>query len=251
MTRWLAAAALVATATLTGPTLAGAAPAASSPRVRVEGGTYRPAFPASPSEAAVPVAPFAIDRTPVTNAQYKQFVTAHPEWRRDRVKSLFADASYLAHWRDADELGDARPSGPVVRVSWFAARAYCKWRGGRLPLEKEWELVAADVEDSRVLAWYAGRSPKQLPDVGKQTNARGIADLHGLIWEWVDDFNAALVSADSRGPTRDMFCGGAAASSANPRAYATFMRLAFRSSLEARYTTELLGFRCAYDEKTP
>ena len=218
--------------------------------VAIGPGIYQPVFPASPAEAAVPVAKVWLDRDPVTNAQYLAFVEAKPEWRRDRVTRLRAEASYLAHWAGADALGDARPQAPVVHVSWFAARAYCAWRGGRLPVEKEWELAAATTpaEQRQILAWYAELTPARLPDVGRSPNARGLRDMHGLVWEWIEDFNAALVPADSRS-TGDTFCGGAAAKSQNPAAYATFMRLAFRSSLQARFTTPLLGFRCAYDEE--
>lgn len=213
-------------------------------------GVYRPVFPASPAEAAVTVAKFWLDRDPVTNADFLAFVRANPAWRRDRVMALRADPTYLGHWGAHDALGDARPNAPVVHVSWFAARAYCAWRGGRLPLEKEWELAAGGdaKQDRRLLDWYAQLAPAKLPDVGKTTNARGLRDMHGLVWEWIEDFNAALVTADSRS-TGDMFCGGAAAKSQDPRAYATFVRLAFRSSLEARFTMPLLGFRCAYDEE--
>jgi formylglycine-generating enzyme required for sulfatase activity len=214
-------------------------------------GTYRPTFPASPAEAEVAVAKFWLDRDPVTNAEYLAFVRAVPQWRRDRVKALHADAQYLAHWGAADGLGEAPPRAPVVRVSWFAARAFCAWRGGRLPREKEWELAAAvdRTTQAQILAWYAKPTPARLPDVGR-ANVPGARDLHGLVWEWIEDFNAALVSADSRS-TGDMFCGGAAAKSQDPAAYATFVRLALRSALEARFTTPLLGFRCAYDRELP
>lgn len=214
-------------------------------------GTYRPVFPASPAEREVPVARFRLDRTPVTNAQFLGFVKSHPEWRKDRVKPLLVDESYLAHWASADDLGTARPNAPVVRVSWFAARAYCESRGGRLPLEKEWELAASttEAEQQRILAWYTELAPAVLPDVGGPPNRWGVENLHGLIWEWIDDFNAALVEADSRSPNRNVFCGGAGASSRDASAYATFMRIAFRSSLEARSTTAALGFRCAYEAR--
>lgn len=218
--------------------------------VLVGPGTYRPAFPASPSEAEVAVAKFWLDRDPVTNAEYLAFVQANPAWRRDRVSRVRAEATYLTHWSAADALGDASPNAPVVRVSWFAARAYCASRGGRLPLEKEWEL-AAEVDakaQAQIVAWYTEIAPARLPDVGRRTNARGLRDMHGLVWEWIEDFNAALVTADSRS-SGDKFCGGASAKSQDPTAYATFMRLAFRSSLEARFTTPLLGFRCAYDQE--
>ncbi|MEO8755883.1 MAG: formylglycine-generating enzyme family protein [Casimicrobiaceae bacterium] len=202
---------------------------------------------------------FRLDRTPVTNADFLAFVTVNPSWRRDRVKPLFADELYLAQWSEAGNLGSARPNAPVVHVSWFAARAFCAAKGGRLPLEREWELAAAAsdrVRDAsrdpafqeRVLRWYAQLAPAVLPDVGGAVNAWGVRDLHGLVWEWVDDFSASLVSTDSRDPTARMFCGGAGATARDAGAYATFMRIAFRSALDARTTTGTLGFRCAYGE---
>jgi formylglycine-generating enzyme len=238
------------------------ATAVAGPRdnVRVGPGTYRPIFPASPGETEVAVAAFRLDRTPVTNGEFLAFVTAHPEWRRDRAKPLVVDDRYLSHWASADSLGSARPRGPVVRVSWFAARAYCASRGGRLPLESEWELAAAasaterDASrdpkfQARVLGWYTQLAPAVLPDVGGARNAWGVRDMHGLVWEWIEDFSAALVDADSRTPDRKVFCGGAGATSRDAGAYATFMRIALRSSLDARSTTAVLGFRCAYEVK--
>lgn len=226
--------------------------------VQIGPGVYRPIFPATPAEKEIKVEPFLIDETPVTNAQFLAFVTDHPEWRRDRIKPLLSDESYLAHWQSATSLGIARPNGPVVRVSWFAARAYCSAHGGRLPLEREWELVAGASDktkdatrdpafQARVLGWYSQLAPPVLPDVGGEPNAYGVRDLHGLVWEWIEDFSASLVESDSRDPNRRVFCGGAGASSRDASAYAAFMRIAFRSSLDARSTTSVLGFRCAYD----
>ncbi len=239
--------------------LAVAAVAAAEPPVRVGPGTYRPMFPAAPSERQVAVPAFRLDRTPVTNAEFLAFVSTNPSWRRDRVKPLFADERYLSPWASPTDLGNVRPNAPVVRVSWFAARAFCAAHGGRLPLEREWELAAAASErvrdasrdaafQERVLGWYAKLTPQVLPDVGGAANAWGVRDLHGLVWEWVDDFSASLISTDSRDPTARMFCGGAGATARDPAAYATFMRIAFRSALDARATTTALGFRCAYDE---
>jgi len=224
---------------------------------RVGPGTYRPAFPVSPSERTIPVAAFSLDREPVTNADYLAFVQAQPRWQRDQARALLVDSSYLAHWSTATKLGTARPRAPVVNISWFAARAYCAWRGGRLPTEAEWELAATADEhrkdasgdpafSARILSWYAQPTPAVLPDVGGAPNAWGVRNLHGLVWEWVEDWNSALVSADSRDATITM-CGRGAASSKDPEAYATFLRIAFRSSLEAKYTMASLGFRCAYE----
>lgn len=73
-------------------------------------------------------------------------------------------------------------------------------------------------------------------------------DLHGLVWEWVDDFNALIVSGDSRDqgdPDKLKFFGAGALSLKDRENYAVLMRVAFLSSLEARSTAHSLGFRCA------
>ncbi len=240
---------------------AGAAPK----QVRVEGGTYKPVFPPSPEEAEIPVATFLLDERPVTNAEYLAFVKAHPRWRRDRIARLFAGAGYLGHWASPLALGKRAPAdAPVVQVSWFAAKAYCEARGMRLPTENEWEHAAtasAEVKDARqdpafvarLLAWYGQPNPKVLPVAGRgEPNLYGVRDLHGLVWEWVGDFNSTLVSSDSResgDPDKSRFCGAGALTAADKGDYATFMRVAFRSSLKAPYTTGNLGFRCARDVK--
>ena len=97
------------------------------------------------------------------------------------------------------------------------------------------------------------RSPRRRRsrDVGgAPANYYGVSDLHGLVWEWVLDFNALLVSNDAReqgGADRALYCGAGALSVADREQYAVLMRLAFLSSLEARFTTTNLGFRCAED----
>jgi formylglycine-generating enzyme required for sulfatase activity len=151
---------------------------------------------------------------------------------------------------------------PVTKVSWFAASAYCERHGGRLPMWNEWEYVAAADERSRdarndpawrqrMLNWYSRPNAAVLQRVGASpVNAFGIQDLHGLVWEWVSDFNSLLVSADNRGegdPDIMRFCGSGAISMEQKENYAVLMRVAMLSSLQARYTTENLGFRCAYD----
>jgi sulfatase modifying factor 1 len=251
-----------------GAELANARPANRSPErppgmSLVGPAVYSPLYPASPLERTVQVRKFWLDVRPVTNEDFLLFVGAHAEWRRDRVKPLFADEGYLAHWAAAGSLGSARAEQPVVRVSWFAAKAYCSARQRRLPTEREWEVAALASETARdgsrepawrarILAWYAepaGGAP--LAEVGKsKPNYWGIQDLHGLVWEWVYDFGASLVTSDSREKGQadaTRFCGGAGANAADPSDYVAFMRIAFRSSLEARYTTARLGFRCARD----
>ncbi len=79
-------------------------------------------------------------------------------------------------------------------------------------------------------------------------------DLHGLVWEWVEDFNALMISGDSRNqgdPDILKFCGTGALALEDRSNYALAMRLALLSSLQANATTTNLGFRCAQDAPRP
>jgi sulfatase modifying factor 1 len=226
---------------------------------RIPGGTFVPFYGGDKAKPQR-VKPFWLDRHPVTNAEYLRFVSQDVHWQKSRVARLYADAEYLASWAGDASLGpNAAADAPVVGVSWFSASAYCEQLGARLPTEAEWELVAQADEKrkdahrdnafvNRILEWYA--HPAQRPGEVMQSkpNAYGVFDMHGLIWEWIEDFNASIVSADDRArddPQAGRVCGGAAFGAQNPADYAAFMRYAFRSSLKAPYTVHNLGFRCA------
>ncbi|MFZ6779982.1 formylglycine-generating enzyme family protein [Undibacterium sp. Ji83W] len=211
------------------------------------------------------VKPFAMRISPVTNGEYQQFLQTHPEWRRDSVPSIFADASYLHTWSSPNEPGDAQKlTQAATSVSWHAAQAYCETENARLPAWYEWELVAAadgQHADARsdpawlahILSWYSvssDQSSTNSTNIGHAPNYYGIKDMHGLIWEWVSDFNALLISADSRtqgDPDKLQFCGAGAISLQNKENYAILMRVALLSSLTGASTTDNLGFRCARD----
>lgn len=223
--------------------------------------TYEPFF-ATSADHPVPVSAFLLDRVAVTNAQFRDFVRLRPEWRRDRVARLFADEGYLAHWVSPTEVRAGDEDRPVTAVSWFAAKAYCAARGARLPTEAEWEVAAlasATQKDGRkdpayraqILDWYGRPNPPALPVVGSTpANAWGVRDMHGVIWEWVLDFNSAMVTTDPRSASDKnfvRFCGAGGISAKDRDDYPSFMRIGFRSSLKADYTTRNLGFRCAAD----
>jgi formylglycine-generating enzyme required for sulfatase activity len=229
----------------------------------VPAGVYRPLFQAPADLKEVPVKKFCLDRVPVTTGDFLEFVRANPRWRRSQVKRIFADESYLRNWAGDLEPGTNAPANtPVTYVSWFAARAYAHWQGKRLPAEAEWEYAASagytradganDAAFQRnVLQWYTTPAARRLAAVGAgHPNFWGVHDLHGLIWEWVADFNATMVSGDVRGdtgPDRQLFCGAGAQGATDPGNYPAFMRYGFRSSLKADYCIPNLGFRCAKD----
>jgi formylglycine-generating enzyme required for sulfatase activity len=231
--------------------------------VLIPQGFYEPLFRAENEPARVPVAPFYLDVKPVTNREFLEFVRANPQWQRSHVVALFADNGYLGSWAGDLELGpQALEDSPVVRVSWFAAKAYAVWRGVRLPTTAEWER-AANVgfthEDGRTeseyrdaaLAWFAQPTPAHFAEAGSgRPNLYGVRDMLTLVWEWVDDFNTAMVSGESRSDTsldRALFCGAAAANARDLTNYPAFMRAGYRSSLRASYVVPNLGFRCAKD----
>jgi formylglycine-generating enzyme required for sulfatase activity len=237
-----------------------AAPAADY--VKLPGGRFESVLPqgAVPTASTpVDIAPFAMRATPVTAAEFARFLTQQPQWQRGKAGSAMADARYLSKWAGPVLLGASVPANsPVTDVSWFAASAFCEAEGGRLPTWLEWEYAAAadaTRTDARrdpawqrqILAWYEQPTPDVLPAVGGAPNAYGVRDLHGAIWEWVDDFNALFIAGDSRtqgDPDKLKFCGAGAINIIDRDSYAVLMRIALLSSLNAADTTGTLGFRC-------
>lgn len=198
---------------------------------------------------------FFLDRVPVSLEDYLSFVIKHTEWRKSKVRRIFADTSYLKGWRSDVQLPLGQsPKSPVTNVSWFAARAYCEAQGKRLPTLDEWEYVASsyppgvDVK-KEILRWYSEPTPAVHQEVGSTfPNAFGVYDLHGLIWEWVEDFNSNLVTGESRADVsleRSQFCGSSGLGANDFEDYPAFMRFGFRSSLSGNFALNNLGFRCA------
>ena len=122
---------------------------------------------------------FLLDKTEVTNAAYAECVDATQ--CRPRASRDFP-----------------RPKQPATFVGWEDARAYCAWRGKRLPREAEFERAIRG-DDARNYPW--GNEPpnaeravfaRPMPnDVGSKPAGRGPFghdDLAGNVWEWMDDF---------------------------------------------------------------
>jgi formylglycine-generating enzyme required for sulfatase activity len=235
----------------------------ASSMVMLPAGHYRPLY-AAPGAHRVAVAAFALDREPVTTGEFLTFVERHPEWRRDRVRRVYADAGYLADWPTATDAGsrDVRRR-PGTQVSWFAARAYCASLGQRLPTVDEWEYAAAASERAadatgdaafraRLLALYAGVGKRTGADTRGFENTYGVRALHGVVWEWTLDFNSIVLDDDSRATgsgadarDRHLYCASAALGATDPSNYPAFLRHAVRAGLGPRSSTLAVGFRCA------
>jgi iron(II)-dependent oxidoreductase len=141
----------------------------------------------------VMVRPFRIARTPVTNAEYREFVEAGGRppvyWRKqDGVWQV----------RRFDRWEPLAEDQPVIHVSWREALAYCRYAGRRLPTEAEWEFAATwDPRAGRKRLHPWGDEPWR-PELANLENATlasvhayplgdspwGVRQMAGNVWEW-------------------------------------------------------------------
>lgn len=162
----------------------------------------------------VEVKPFALARTPVTQAQFAAFVDAGGyersdwwsgegwRWRQE------ANARHPVYWqrsgpgqwlrRDFDRWLPLEPHRPVINIAWYEADAYCRWAGRRLPTEAEWEVAAA-LPDTTSQS-YA--QPKRRFPWGDRWPRPEQANLDGVQLGCVDV--GACAAGDSTGGCRQM-----------------------------------------------
>ena len=112
------------------------------------------------------------------------------------------------------------PDQPITHIKWREAKSYCHKVGKRLPTEAEWEYAARagsktkfpwgdEIDDDYL--WYAGNSPREIPQVGKKKpNAWGLHDMMGNVWEWTMDwfsytYYKSSPAKNPKGPTRQSF----------------------------------------------
>ena len=101
---------------------------------------------------------FYIDIYEVTNAQFKAFVDANPNWQKDNSADKFHDEHYLSDWNSTDYPA-GKANHPVVWVSWYAAMAYAQWADKRLPTEAEWEYAARGGHHRKTYPWGNDEPP--------------------------------------------------------------------------------------------
>ena len=147
----------------------------------------------------VRLAAYSIDRFPVTNAQFAEFLNAIAASPSGPVRLYdFDDPDARIHRRAERWAADTGfENHPVIEVSWAGAGAYCRHRGKRLPTEAEWEKAARG-NDARLYPWgneppqpararfAAGWNETAPVDASAAGASRyGVRDLSGNAWEWV------------------------------------------------------------------
>jgi len=189
---------------------------------------------------------FWLGQTEVTVGAYKRFAG---QTGRDMPSA----PSFNPGWSNAQM--------PIVNVTWDDSQAYCRWVGGRLPTEAEWEYAArGGSTDARYgpideTAWYATNSGVQTHEVAqKRANGFGLFDTLGNVWEWVNDwydehYYSSSPGADPPGPASGRYRvlrGGSW--NVNPRD----VRVSNRTWLNPGYRNILdLGVRCGGEVFNP
>ncbi len=151
--------------------------------------------------------PYYMGKTPITQEQWEAVVSAVPEeaWKKIFSKHKWP---YNGMPPKPSRFSSSGVSAPVEQVSWYQCAAFCEKLGETLPLgcalptEAEWEFACRGGstkrwcfgdDESRLseYAWYEKNSENHTHPVaaeGKKSNVFGLYDMHGNIWEWVNDW---------------------------------------------------------------
>ena len=159
---------------------------------------------------------FEISKYEITNTQYAVFLNAKGigpgiYGKGNNLFGIVSEGLQLVFiggkWKAKPGLGNF----PMIYVTWFGASEYCKWAGGRLPTEAEWEYAAKGGQKSKgfqyagsneidKIGWFFGNSQRQTHAVGtKKPNELKICDMSGNVWEWCSDLWSESYTSDSRG----------------------------------------------------
>jgi hypothetical protein len=207
--------------------------------------------------AKVALAAFCIDRSPVTNEQYKAYIDAssHPNprpVRSDRPGS----ASIWTENRFPPEF--ARQ--PVVNVTWQSAQAYCVSKRARLPSEAEWEYAARGTA-ARTYPWGNDPPTPSLANFGKtwegprtiapiaqharSASPSGLSDMAGNIWQWTSSLLKPMPYDADDGREELGLPGERVARGGSWESPADDLKVTARLGLPPSEADITVGFRCA------
>ena len=174
--------------------------------IRVDGGTFvmgnKEGDKDEKPEHKVRLDAFFISAHEITNGQYCKFLneTEHHLNKIDEWIDLHDLDSRIKYNRKGYYPEPGYTNHPVIEVTWYGAKAFCEWSGGRLPTEAEWEFAArgglksenykysgSDIPGK--VAWYDQNSLGTTHIVGtKSPNELRIYDMSGNVWEWCFDY---------------------------------------------------------------
>ena len=204
----------------------------------------------------VTISSFYLDRTEVTNEQFKRFVERHAEWQKDKIAAELHNGKYLQDWSGSD-FPAGKEKYPVVFVSWYAATAFCQAHGKRLPTEAEWEYAARGGLKEKAFPWGDEMPDKTRANFGASglkaptavasypANGYGLFDMAGNVWEFLaDEWQKYPGKANGKADylqvkTRRALRGGSFGGSP------VNLRVAYRDSHSPENAVEHVGFRCA------
>ena len=199
---------------------------------------------------------FYMDVHEVTNAQYKKFVDANPEWGKKGSYTKYYDRNYLAHWH-----GNTYPRGkgnyPIVNVSWYAAMAYAEWADKRLPTEAEWEKAArGGLAGQKFLRGISQTNRGLSTPVGIYApNPYGLYGMTDRVWEWcIDEYDYYFYKYSPRDnpiagegtiqPIDGLISSRRQRVSRGGKWYPGYVRVAVRPDAFPESTYPYIGFRC-------
>jgi len=202
---------------------------------------------------------FLIDRTEVSNAQYEEFLAYMVRMNDVAVRHPEDPGVAL---RPAGWSRDVAPAGadalPVTGVSWFAACAYARWSGGRLPTTAEWERAAAG-PTGRVFPWgdeeswdrvcARAASPVAADSMAAGEGPYSLLHMSGNAREWcADRFEPRWYLRSPRtDPTGPPAGNHRALRGGSYRSAGETLRLQWRDHADPREAPEDAGFRVARD----